>query len=529
MLRTLGAVALVLGTAASLWAAVERESDYARGLAAYRAGSYVEAIALFDRSVNEHPDDMVAVYYRGLARARNGDYAGAIPDLEKAAQALPDVPVAGDLGVANYYAGRRGEAARWLQKATLDPQSAASANLLLGIMAYEDGDLATAQRHFAEADAGTDPRVKGTAAYYLGLIAVRNSRAADARNSFEQAQAAGEPAVSQAASSYISALAGWTGPQPVGGPPPTMFGRLSLRAAGSFQYDSNLLIADIPLSQRQALPFSDKKDDGRFALGLGATYSVLADEEALLAFSYDFYQSLNFSVDRLDLQGHTLSGVFEYGDGMVVPGFQASYSLYLTDGTSTYLSRFVGSPYVVIREGDFGQSEIFYAITADDYLGAPFNPFRDGTTNAVGGRQTFFLGSPDRRLDVGYQWYKIDTGTSSAGARDFDDQSNQVDVGVSVNIPEIAWVDVRWLFSNDNYLYGNSRAAPVLTVQPDGTVTLTRLRRRDDRNVVSLSLRRELPNGMFASLGYYFTDSGSNIPVFQYSRNIVSATLGVVF
>lgn len=518
-------MALVVFTAAAAMAAERSESVFNRGVNAYRAGAYAEAGSLFDQVLRERPDDAPALYYRGLARARSKQWTQAIADLEKAAPRLPDVPVAGDLGVANYYAGNRPEAVRWLQKATEDKRSAGPADLLLGIIAYEGGDLASAQRYLAEADAAGDSRVKGTAAYYLGLIAVRDSHPADARNSFEQAQAAGEPAVAQAATGYLATLvSGRPGAAARAAAP------YSLYAVGSFQYDSNLLIADIPLSQRQALPFNDSKDDGRFAVGLGADYTLLADDQMFLQFGYDFYQSLNFSVGRLDLQGHTLWGVFEYGDGVVVPGIRGAYSLYLTDGTSTYLSRVLGSPYVVIQEAGLGQSEVYYAISGDNYLGAPFNPFRDSYNNFIGVRQSFYLfGTPDRRIDVGYQWSNVDTVSSSAGAADFDEQSNAVDVAVTYNLPEIAWVQARWLFSNDNYLNGNSRAAPVITVQPDGSVTLTRLRRRDDRNVVSLVLTHDFPGGLYASLGYYWTDSGSNIPVFEYSRSIVSATLGLTF
>jgi len=524
MVRRLGAAALIALIAAASASAAD-EAAYGRGLAAYRAGAYAEAIAAFDAALAEEPDSTAALYYRGLARAHEARFDEAIADLQKVEPALPDVPVAGDLGVACYYAGRRAEAEQWLNKAAQNRTSAGPANLLLGIMAYEAGDLTRAQTHLAEADAAGDARVKGTASYYLGLVAVRTERSSDARGAFEQAQAAGEPAVSQAASDYLADLSG----QAPAGAPASDLAPYSLHGYGGFQYDSNVLIADIPYSQRQALPFDPAKDDGRFVLGLGATYYAIANEQALLQFSYDFYQSLFFSVDRLDLQGHTLSGLFEYGDSFVVPGIQASYSYYMTDGTSSYLGRAYVSPYAVVQEEGLGQTEVYYDFFADDYLGAPFNPYRDGINNAIGARQVFFLGSADRRLDIGYRWNEISTDGNSAGAQDFDVESNQVDVGLGMNVLDLAWVDVRWLFSNDDYLHGNSRSPPVVTIQPDGTRTVSRLRRRDDRNVVTLVISREITDHVYATLGYYFTDSGSNLPVFQYSRSILSAGVGVTF
>lgn len=525
MLKRFGAGMLTVLGAALVCAAEAADSAYSRGLEAYRAGSYGDAAAAFDEALRERPEDFSALYYRGLTRARDGHLEQAIADLTAAEPRLPDVPVAADLGVALYYAGRRDEARTWLTKATDQRASAPGAHLLLGILAYEDGDIEVAQRALAEADASGDASVRGTAAYYLGLIAVRTSRQADARGALEQAQAAGEPAVAQAASTV---LAEFSGEGPVGGPPSDLR-PYSLRASAGFQYDSNVQIADIPLNQRQALPFSDRKNDGRFIVNAGASYYVLADERALLQLNYDLYQSVFFDVERLDLQGHTVSGVFEYGDGILVPGIQGSYSYFMTDGSSSYLGRAFGSPYLVVQEEGLGQTELFYAITGDNYMGAPFNPYRDGINNAVGGRQVFFLGSPDRRLDIGYRWHRTSTDGSSAGSRDFDEQSNQVDVGLSVDLPELVFVDIRWLFSNDDYLHGNSRSAPVVTVQPDGTRTLTRLRRRDDRNVLTLFLSRALTDNVWASLGYYFTDSGSNLPVFQYSRHILSANVGVTF
>lgn len=524
MLKRWGTVAVVVLAVAPVAAGeAATTTAYGRGLDAYRGGAYGAAAAAFEEVLRAEPDDAAALYYRGLSRAREGRLAEAISDFERAEPALPDVPVAADLGVALYLAGRRDEARTWLEKAANQRAGAAGANLLLGILAFEDGDLETAKRALAQADASGDAAVRGTAAYYLGLIAARSTRPTDARGALEQAQAAGDPAVAQAASTVLARIAGES-PADVAPSRP-----YSLYANSGFQYDSNVVIASIPLNQRQGLPFSDAKNDGRFVVQAGASYYLFENEEALLRLNYDFYQSIFFDVGRLDLQGHTVSGVFEYGDGIVVPGIEGGYSYYMTDGTSSYLGRAYGSPYAVIQEEGFGQTEVYYAITGDNYMGAPFNPYRDGINNAVGARQVFFLGQSDRRIDVGYRWDRTSTEGSSAGARDFDMESNKVDVGLSVNLPEIAWIDVRWLFSNDDYLYGNSRSAPVTTVQPDGTVTMSRLRRRDDRNVLTLFVSRNLTDEIWASAGYYFTDSGSNIPVFQYSRNIFAVNVGITF
>lgn len=526
MLTRVGAAALVLCVSTAL-AAEGPESAFTRGVAAYRAGSYDEALSLFDDALRRNPDDPPALYYRGLSRARIGQYAEAIADLRGAEPSLPDVPIAADIGVAYYYDGEPAQAVPWLKKATSNPVSAPGAHLLLGIIAYDAGDTAAAQTYLVQAEASGGPQVKGTAAYYLGLVAAAGARPADARSAFQLARAAGEPAVAEAAALYLRRLPasddGGLAPSPGDVLP------YAVRTSASFQYDSNVLIADIPFDQRQALPFDPKKNDGRFVVGLGATYYALADDEALLQFSYDFYQSLLFSVDRLDLQGHTASALFEYGDDLLVPGILGTYSLYLTDGTSTYLSEATAMPYLVVQEAGFGQSEIHYRFTGSNYIGAPFNPFRDGYNNAVGARQVFFLGSPDRRLDVGYQWDETTTEGSGPGSRDFDETSNGVDVGVHWYLREIAWLEARYFYRNDDYLHGNSRAAPMAVRLPDGSLGVSRLRRRDDRQEVMVLVTRDITDGIYASLGYLFTDNASNIQVFEYSRHIVSATVGFNF
>ena len=541
MTRKMVGACLIVLLAASAAMSLDPEAEYTRGLVAYNSGDYSRAISIFDEVLEQQPGRAPALYYRGLAKAKLNRYADAITDLKQAADRDPGLPVAGSIGAAYFELHQYDEATPWLRRAVDRGQAPGSANLALGIIAYEQNRYADADRYLVAAE-GADPKVKGTAEFYRGLIARKQGRELEAKQAFKTAQATGAPEVAEAAARQLAVAAAGTQfstvrshPMPIPGAPPA-----TLYAYTGFEYESNVVLEDTP--------FITNKASGRWIFGAGGDYRIIDNDMVRWDFAYDFYQNVHFNVSSVKLQGHTLRSSVSFGNWAVVPGLHAAYDAYLL-GTDGYYQEVLGTPFLAIPEPGIGEMELFYRIRARDYLSAPFDPAQDAINHAVGLRQIFRFGpQEDRVFDIGYQWDRNDPISSVAtvgtldpqtgqvtnlmqvaSGRDFDYEGNELDVGLAWPIPGWVEVDLRYGYRHEDYLHGNSRLAAVDAFLPDGTRVEIRPKRNDDSHYVVLGVTRDFTDRIYGRLGYRFRTNDSNVPVYSYDSHTVSATVGVHF
>jgi tetratricopeptide (TPR) repeat protein len=153
-----------------LLAACATSSPFDRGLAAYQAGRYADALAAFDEAIRQQPGLAPAYTNRGAARARLGDFDGARADFARALELSPrDAEVYYNRGIASVRAGVPARAVQDFSRAIeLDPKSAkayyhrGAARLLLG-----DRDGREDQLRAVELE--TDPHTKLSLQRRLGL------------------------------------------------------------------------------------------------------------------------------------------------------------------------------------------------------------------------------------------------------------------------------------------------------------------------------------------------------------------------
>jgi tetratricopeptide (TPR) repeat protein len=517
MLRALFGTCVAVLVAVATATAEEPEALYTRGLAAYQAGNYAEAITVFDDLLREQPQRASALYYRGLAKAKLGRFADAIPDFEAAKQQDPTLPVAGSLGAAYFQLQRYREAKPWLQKALAeDPGAAGPANLALGIIAYNEEDYGEADARLAQAEAG-GPSVQGTAAYYRGLAATRQARDAEARAAFTRALAATDPSIAQAATRQLALLSSRKMPSQVTGlrsrPMPLPEAPLArLYLFTGYEYESNVVLEDTP--------FITNESGNRFVLGAGGTYRALDTDRVRWDLSYDFYQNVYLDLsNNLDLQGHTVRSSTAFGSGTVVPGFHLSYSAYLI-GSSGYFDEVVGTPFVAFEETGIGETQLFYRTRGRDYLSPPFDPVEDAVNYAVGFRQFFRLGTGGETIDVGYQFDRnVTRGTNTPrsglpDSEDFDYEGDEADAGVTWPIASVGVIEVRYGYRLEDYVHFNS------LLQFLG-------KRHDNTNYFNSVLTHDLTERIYARLQFRGRFNNSNVNDFDYDRLTLSLTMGV--
>jgi Tfp pilus assembly protein PilF len=518
-----GAVVL---RAAVAQANVRSQALYARGLVAFDKGQWQQAYGLFDQAVHADPNDALAVCYRGLAQARRGLRPAAIQDIEAALKINPTLPHAAlDLGIAYFDAAQYPLAKTWLERAHQQGAERFTAAFFLGLTLYRLGDDAGALTYLNEAK--TDPELRPSAQYYSGLALLRQGKTEAGRAELAQVtREQPQSEVGTAAQSYGGAGARQP-PSAVSTErkkPWSVYGELG------FEYDSNVVIAPSDSDVKTAEGIS-RQADGRTVLEAGGSYTLLDSDIGSLRASYDFYQSIHFRLTQFDLQGHRVRLDAASQPGWISYGLSGTYDFYALDYKS-FFQEALGTPWIALAEGQGGATQLYYTVRGRDFFRQPYDPSRDAIDNAVGLRQYLALGRADRVLTVGYQFDAEQTlthapngqpivctptmQTSGCGGRDFEYKGNQADVGVSLPVLDLMRAQFAYLFRLEDYQFPNSRLNFVS-------------RRHDNEHQIVVALTRDLTPHIALGLDYFGVINNSNVPDFDYGRNVVSVNARVTF
>jgi tetratricopeptide (TPR) repeat protein len=528
--RTIVGVGIIVlsavGVRVPAHADVRSHALYARGLIPFSDGQWEEAYRLFDQAVQADGNDAVAWYYRGLTQARLQHTGEAITDLERALALDPSLPHAAlDLGIVYFDTGQYTDAKKWLERAYQQGSERRVCEFFLGVTSYRLGDDAAALVYLNDATA--DPEVRAAARYYLGLVRSRQGDGAAASEAFTQvAKEQPQSEIGRAAQGYRAPEARQPLPMLIGRPqkPWSVYGKVG------FEYDSNVLIAPSNSALKASQGIS-RESDGRAVLGGGGGYTLLDTNLGSAYASYDFYQSIHFHLTEFDLQGHRLRLDLASQPGTVRYGISGTYDFYALNYRA-FFQEGLGTPWVAVNERDNAATQLYYTARGRDFFQAPYQPSRDAVDQAVGLRQVVALGAADRVLSLGYQFDSEDTvahgqpgqpvicspttQTSGCGARDFEYNGNQFDVGLAALLFGVARGQLAYQFRLEDYQFPNSR------------VDFAK-RRHDNEHQIALALEHDLTAELTLTFDYVGVINNSNIDNFQYDRNIVSLGVRVVF
>jgi len=260
--------------------------------------------------------------------------------------------------------------------------------------------------------------------------------------------------------------------------------------------------------------------DGFFAVGFGGSYRLFNVDLGQGSIGYDFYQSAHFQSAEFDLQNHEVHlDLASSLQGFMQFGASGYYDYYLLDYRSFYQQgRFV--PWMNFFEGNVGATQVYYQLVGQDYAHGdstspgPFSPFRDVINNGFGARQYVLLGAADRFLSFGYQW--DDNDPLSKSGTDFAYIDNIFEVRGDFGILDWVHATVGYAFDLQDYKHPNSRND-------------FSKRRHDDQSQFVVRLARDLTSYLSADLSYFGLFNGTNVPDFEYDRNIVEAAVRVHF
>jgi hypothetical protein len=339
---------------------------------------------------------------------------------------------------------------------------------------------------------------RGEVAYHAGQLE-------EARSRFQAALAA-DPN-DEIARAWLGVLAAGVPREPSRGERTEAAARSwDLEAGTGVSYDSN-----------PGLDPHDARGDAAFLFTLAGHVDGWRDDRTLVRLDYDFWQSLHTVIDDFDVRANQFRATVSRA---VMPGLwlglQGGWS-HTTLHTHAYLQEPWAMPYVSYVEGDRGATQIAYRYGNEGYLGTPFggSPYdRDGSLRTIGLTQLLFFF--DRRLatTLGYA-YEEETPYKASG-NDFARHTQQGSLGLRFPAWWRTLVELDYVYRYDDYTKLNSAAD-------------FRKTRQDDGSYISTYVRRPIIPHLDAMLSYFVTVNGSNIPLYDYGRQVVALELRYSF
>jgi Flp pilus assembly protein TadD len=489
---SLGLLAAITATGAPTLGSQRSQQLTAQGLAQLHAHNESDALRLLNEAVEADPGDAMARYYRGVCRGRLEQLPEAISDLRAALELDPTfAPAALELGSALVQTGAYSEALVPLAQARQDSTTSARAALFQGI-AYLRLDQPAEARTALEA-AAQDPTLAAAAQYYLGVLAYQTQSWDEAASRFAAVvDLSPDSSIGREATAFLHRLQGLR---------PRWY---RLYASLGLQYDSNVVLA--PATDIPQLGISQQAD-GRVVINAAADVAPWQGEYGSVVAGYGFFQSLQFQLTDFNLQEHRVSTQATGNWQWLRYGLLGRYSYYLLE-TSSFLQEATGLPWLEAAEGNFGRAELYFRTRYRDFLLRPYSPQLDAMNYAVGVRQVFYLGRPERYFAIGYQFDDQDPTNSSGDQFGYDGQEVNATAG---------WILPADIEAEAGYSYRHERYAAAS------------MGRVDTPNQFVVGLTRKLTDYLAVNLAYLGVIHNSNRVEFDYNRNIVSLILEAAY
>jgi tetratricopeptide (TPR) repeat protein len=508
---------LLFGAAREAGAAEQRrESDFdvAKGVYLYNQGRYAEAERHLKEALSAKPGDQATAYYLGLASLRLQRYREAEERFREVLKRHPeDARARLGLGMALYHEQRYREAATELTVAERTLKDDPLLYYYAGLAAAEQQSYEQASERFLRAgkldpELGNDPR------YQRGATLYSQHQYQQATAEFRSAVEGGQPA----------AAAVQRPPGAMAGQVPSK--RWTANYGLSLQYDSNVVL----LPGGSALPNNiSHKDDFVTALSVGGEYRFVQTDKWTVGAGAGLFGNLHARLSDFN--------VFDLAPNIYVERrlgsaqLRLQYTLdYVTVGGDPYLLSNAIQPTLTIPESNRTYTQAFFRYQnkdfksfRDDQLGLPVNQTRDANNYMLGAMQ-YWKFSNDRGYVRG--GYMFDTDRTAGGdgpttpgvptSADWQYTGHRLSTGVAYRPLAATTLQLAFDYYRQNYSNPNS-FSPDLTVRKDNIYQLTG------------TVVRDLRSWLWLAFQYSYTRDQSNVEVFDYSRHIISLTVGGSF
>jgi Flp pilus assembly protein TadD len=496
-------------------AEVHREHDFdlAKGLYLYNQGRYSEAERHLRDALNAKPGDETTGYYLGLTALRLQRYREAEDRFREVLRRHPDHARARmGLGMALYHQNRFQEASTELSTAERTVKDDPLLYYYAGLAAANQRAYEQASDRFLRAGK-LDPELASDPRYQRGvtLHAQRQfpEASAEFRSAIEGGGATPQPA------------------RPAAAPPSqTPLKRWNANYGLSLQYDSNVVL----LPGGSTLPNGiSHKDDFVTALSGYAEYRFLQTDSWTIGAGGGLFTNVHARLSDFNVLDFAPTLYVERRLGSAQLRLQ--YTLdYVTVGGDAYLLSNAIQPTLTIPESERTYTQAFFRYQnkdfksfRDDEFGVPVNQTRDANNYMLGAMQYWRLGDDRGYLRAGYTF---DTDRTAGGdapvtpgvptSADWQYTGHRLSTGLAYQPLTATTLHFAFDYYRQNYSNPNS-------FSPDGTV------RKDNVYQLTGTAVRDIRSWLWLAFQYSFTRDSSNVDAFDYTRHIVSLTVGGSF
>lgn len=499
----------------------------AEGIFAYDAKRYDEAIALLSKATALNPRQARAFYYLALCHLAQGHVEQAITPLNTLRSLRPSDPeVAYQLGSA-YFALRNYEkAAPLLEEVFQQQPERENLGFYVGFLRYRQKEYDRAAAALS-VNVSSDPDVQQLAFFYRGLALGVLGLSDQARAELTSAQRVQPNSPITGASVRVQEALAATKRV-------TEAQRLRLQLAVGGYYDDNVAVNPRKSSDpvAEALRSRSTQSPG-FITSARGDYAWYRNGPIESTVTYSYYQTVNTNsgVGRFNIQDHlgAVSGVYRGTIGTLPYeiGGQYSYDYMFLDLTgflsrhsltlpATFVPPAISLPLLGRMEN---LTTVLYRYQRKEFYAEPGNndirfapESRDAFNNMVGFLHAFRFQQDTYLVRIGYQH-----DTEAASGSSFAYSGSRLQLGGQATLP---WYDLSLRLDYEVHWRAYNHAQ-VIFLDDAGRLSP----RRDTEQDIFFQITKPLPNNLALALQYQGVLNSSNIPVYNYSKNVFTTLL----
>ncbi len=530
-MRLLAAILAMLPAILLPYSVSAQEADaevlVAEGVFAYDAKRYDEAITLLSKAVALNPHQARAYYYLALCHLARGHTEQALSPLTTLRSLRPyDREVAYQLGTAHFALRNYEKASPLLEEVFEQEPDRENLGFYVGFLRYRQKDYDGAAAALG-VNVSADQDVRQLASFYRGLSLgiLGLSDQAQAELASAQRVQPNSPITGASVRVQEALAATRRGPETQ---------RLRLQLAVGGYYDDNVAVNPRKSGDQvaEALRSRSTQSPGLVTSARG-DYAWYRKGPIESTVTYSYYQTVNTNsgVGRFNIQDHmgAVSGVYRGSIGTMPYeiGGQYSYDYMFLDMTGFLSRHSLTLPATLIPPAIslpvVGRMEnlttILYRYQRKEFYSEPgnndirFGPeSRDAYNNMVGFLHAFRFRQDAYIVRVGYQH-----DTEAASGSSFAYSGDRLQLGGQATLP---WYDLSLRLDYEVHWRAYNHAQ-VIFLDDAGQLS----QRRDTEQDIFFQIAKPLPRNLTVALQYQGVMNNSNIPVYNYAKNVFTTLI----
>lgn len=475
------------------------------GVAEYRQENFEEAVVLLQSAWKEAPDSSLTAFYLGMALKQTGDYRAAEEFLKKSVTLSPPV-LDSYLELADllYTLGDLDGALQYLNRAGKSGVKPASVSFLKGLVLAQKGETEEAIDALDEAKR-RDGALAQQVELQEAIIMAKARRLRQARDSLK-ALIALDP-TSEAASlarEYESSFSRIIGSH--------RWWRLG--AGLAYQYDDNVISKPIAANILPTDVRDQADQDSAFVGSFRLELSPLVDHPWGITAQYQLQTTTYGSIDTHNTILHNLTLIPSYSGGFGAVSVPLSYAHAML-AEEGYLDLYTVRPTASFLVGNGQIVQLTAGYSRREMLRQPLAPEedRDGSIYAVGAGYVIPFAEGKGMVNLRYEFAYDD-----AKGDNWVNRGHRLTIGTTMPLMDGVSLQVSGDVSFQDY--------PALRTDPTLNVPL---RRDDTIYTAQFGATWELNHFLTLLFQYGHTRADSNMPLYDYRRNVVTAGIDVTF